>query len=161
MIKKIIYISILLVFIFNNAAISSDLSLAKDAYNKNDFEAAYNYWEPLATEGISDAQLGLGILYGKGQGLLQDYRESIKWFKLAADQGNAEAQFYIGMAYINGVTYKKNYSIAYMWLSVSALRNTRLAKDNLPKFIKMMTQDQINEGEKLKSVCVNKNFINC
>ena len=51
MIKKIIYISILLVFIFNNAAISSDLSLAKDAYNKNDFEAAYNYWEPLANEG--------------------------------------------------------------------------------------------------------------
>jgi hypothetical protein len=36
MIKKIIYISILLVFIFNNSAISSDLSLAKDAYNKND-----------------------------------------------------------------------------------------------------------------------------
>jgi hypothetical protein len=65
------------------------------------------------------------------------------------------------MAYINGVTYKKNYSIAYMWLSISALRKTRLAKDNLPKFIKMMTQDQINEGEKLKSICINKNFINC
>ena len=153
--------AILLVFIFNNSTISSDLSLAKDAYNKNDFKVAYNYWEPLANEGIADAQLGLGILYGKGQGLLQDYRESIKWFKLAADQGNAEAQFYIGMAYINGVTYKKNYSIAYMWLSISALRKTRLAKDNLPQFIKMMTQDQINEGKKLKSECISKNFINC
>ena len=91
---------------------------------------------------------------------MQDYRESIKWFKLAAGQGNSEAQFYISMACINGVTYK-NYSIAYMWLSVSALKNTRLAKDNLPKFIKMMTQDQINEGEKLKNVCINKNFITC
>ena len=78
MIKKIIYISILLVFIFNNSAISSDLSLAKDAYNKNYFKAAYNYWEPLANLGIADAQLALGILYGKGQGLLQNYRESIK-----------------------------------------------------------------------------------
>tara|TARA_B110000858_G_scaffold110819_1_gene126716 strand:+ start:829 stop:975 length:147 start_codon:yes stop_codon:yes gene_type:complete len=38
MIKKIIYISILLVFILNNSAISSDLSLAKDAYNKNDLK---------------------------------------------------------------------------------------------------------------------------
>jgi len=82
--------------------------LAKDAYYKNDFEAVHNYWEPLANEGIADAQLGLGILYGKGQGLLKDYSESIKWFRLAADQGNAEAQFYIGMANINGVTYKKN-----------------------------------------------------
>ena len=161
MIKRILYISILFIFLFNNMVISSDLDLARDAYNKNDFKTAFNYWEPLAKEGIADAQLGLGILYGKGQGLLQDYRESIKWFKLSADQGNAEAQFYIGMAYINGVTYKKNYSIAYMWLSVSALKQTRLAKDNLPKFIKMMTQEQISEGEKLKNLCINKNFINC
>jgi len=36
MIKNIIYISILLVFIINNSAISSDLSLVKGAYNKND-----------------------------------------------------------------------------------------------------------------------------
>ena len=28
--------------------------------------ATYNYWEPLANEGIADAQLGLGILYVKG-----------------------------------------------------------------------------------------------
>ncbi len=107
MTKIILYISILFIFLFNNIAISSDLDLAKDAYNKSDFKAAFNYWEPLAKEGISDAQLGLGILYGKGKGLLQDYRESVKWFKLSADQRNAEAQFYIGMAYINGITYKK------------------------------------------------------
>jgi len=54
------------------------------------------------------------------------------------------------MAYINWVTYKKNYSITYMWLSVSALKKIKLAKDNLLKFIKMMIQEQINEGEKLK-----------
>jgi len=65
------------------------------------------------------------------------------------------------MAYINGVTYKNNYSIAYMWLCVSALKKTKLAKDNLPKFIKMMTQEKINEGKMLKNVCLNKNLINC
>jgi len=48
-----------------------------------------------------------------------------------------------------------------MCLSISALRKIRLAKDNLPQFIKMMTQGQINEGKKLKSECISKNFINC
>ena len=48
-----------------------------------------------------------------------------------------------------------------MWLCVSALKKTKLAKDNLPKFIKMMTQEKINEGKMLKNVCLNKNLINC
>ena len=161
MIKQAIYCSIILIFFFKNIAVSSDLKLAKDAYNKGDFETAFNYWEPLAKNGLSEAQLGLGLLYGKGQGLLQDYKEAIKWFKLSADQGNEESQFYIGMAYINGVTYKKDYSIAYMWLSISTLRKNRLAKDTLPKFIKMMSKEEIEKGEELKSICISKNFINC
>ena len=161
MIKNIIYCSVIIIFFFKNIALTADLNLAKDAYNKGDFEAAFNYWKPLAENGVSEAQLGLGLLYGKGQGLLQDYKKSIKWFKLSADQGNQESQFYIGMAYINGVTYKKDYSVAYMWLSVSALRNNRLAKEALPKFIKMMSKDEINRGKQLKTVCINKSFINC
>ena len=161
MFKQIIYTIILLILIFKNTASSSNLNLAKDAYNKGNFKAAFKYWKPLAKDGIPEAQLGLGLLYGKGQGLLQDYKVSVKWFKLAADQGNKDAQFYIGMAYINGISYKKNYSFAYMWLSVAAIRENRLAIDTLPKFIKMMSQKEITEGIKLKNRCINKNFINC
>ena len=161
MITKIIYTIAILIFFFKNVAISNDLNLAKSAYAKGNYKAAFSEWEPLAKKGIAEAQVGLGLLYGKGQGLLQDYRKAVTWFRLAADQGNEEAQFYIGMAYINGVIYKKNYSIAYMWLSVSALRNNRLAKDNLPKFIKMMSIEEIEAGKKLKNLCINKNFINC
>ena len=47
-----------------------------------------------------------------------------------------------------------------MWPSFSVLKK-KLAKDNLPKFIKMMMQELINEGEKLKNICINKNLINC
>ena len=161
MIVRIIYTTTFLILIFIDTVISADLNLAKNAYNKKDFITAFNEWEPLAKKGVTEAQVGLGLLYGKGQGLLQDYREAIKWFRLAANKGNNEAQFYIGMAYINEVTYKKDYSLAYMWLSVSALRNNRLAKDNLPKFIKMMSPNEIDKGENLKIRCINKKFINC
>jgi uncharacterized protein len=161
MLLKTLYTFIILIFVINKITFSSDLKLAKDAYNQGNYELAFQYWEPLAIEGNANAQLGLGLLYGKGQGLLQDYKESVKWFKLSADQGNAEAQFYISMAYINGVTYKKNYPLAYMWMSISASRNIKLAKDTLPKFIKMMNKEEIFNGKKLKDICTEKKFINC
>ena len=38
------------------------------------------------------AQRFMGIMYANGQGVLQDYKEAMKWFKLAADQGDEVAK---------------------------------------------------------------------
>ena len=42
-----------------------------------------------AEQGDAEAQLRLGIMYSKGKGVPQDYKEAAKWFRKAADQGNA------------------------------------------------------------------------
>ena len=34
----------------------------------------------------------LDIMYGNGNGVLQDYAEAVKWYRLSAEQGDAGAQ---------------------------------------------------------------------
>jgi TPR repeat protein len=41
---------------------------------------------------VERAQLNLGLMYSKGHGVPQDYKEAIKYFRLSAEQGNADAQ---------------------------------------------------------------------
>ena len=41
-------------------------------------------------------------MYAKGQGVIQDYKEALKWFRLAAAQGDAKAQYNLGVMYDNG-----------------------------------------------------------
>jgi TPR repeat protein len=45
-----------------------------------------------ASNGDSQAQLSLGTMYSKAQGVPQDHQEAYRWYKLAADQGLAEAK---------------------------------------------------------------------
>ena len=49
-----------------------------------------------AREGDADAQVAMGYLFYKGDGVTQDRREAARWFGLAADQGNAEAMCNLG-----------------------------------------------------------------
>ena len=49
-----------------------------------------------AQNGDADAQVAMGYLFFKGEGVLQDRREAARWFGLAADQGNAEALCNLG-----------------------------------------------------------------
>jgi uncharacterized protein len=49
-----------------------------------------------ADEGNDVAQCLLGVRYGAGDHVQQDYAEAAKWFRKAADQGNADAQAMLG-----------------------------------------------------------------
>jgi hypothetical protein len=43
-----------------------------------------------AEQGSADAQLNLGVMYGQGQGVAQDYIQAHMWFNLAGASGNAD-----------------------------------------------------------------------
>lgn len=47
-----------------------------------------------------------------GHGVLQDYKEAVKWFRLAAEQGNAMAKCNLAELYAAGKGVSKNYSEA-------------------------------------------------
>jgi TPR repeat protein len=57
----------------------------------------------LADAGRADAQRELGIRYGQGTGLAQDYRTARSWASKAAAQGDPWAMRIMGLIYLNGL----------------------------------------------------------
>ena len=51
----------------------------------------------LANAGDATAEYNLGSMYYKGEGVIKDYKEAVKWFTKAAEQGFAMAQFTLGV----------------------------------------------------------------
>ena len=45
------------------------------AYDRGDYATAFEEFRPLAEQGNDDAQFNLGVMYGNGQGVPQDYAE--------------------------------------------------------------------------------------
>ncbi len=46
------------------------------------------WYKLAAAQGYANAQIKLGTMYGKGQGVLEDYARAHMWFNLAAAAGN-------------------------------------------------------------------------
>ncbi len=54
------------------------------AYQRGDYATALREWRPLAEQGNAGTQRVLGVMYGKGRGIPQDYVQAYMWFRLAA-----------------------------------------------------------------------------
>ena len=74
----------------------------------------------IADQGDARAQYNLGMMYGNGEGVSRDYKESVKWFKLAAKQGIAQAQYNLGVMYGNGRIVPQDYKEAVKWYRLAA-----------------------------------------
>jgi TPR repeat protein len=53
---------------------------------------AANWFGKAAEQGLANAQLNLGSLYERGEGVEQNPQQAEKWYRLAAAQGSEEAQ---------------------------------------------------------------------
>ncbi len=95
----------------------ADLASARQAYEKKDYDSAFRELKPLAEQGNADAQLILGKMYMKGDGVLKDPDQAMKWFKASGAQGNADAQFFVGSMYLMP---RKDIAEGVKWLRVSA-----------------------------------------
>jgi TPR repeat protein len=61
------------------------------AYAAQDKRLAFATWRNVAGRGNADAQLRVGLLYERGEGVGQDMIEAYRWLKLAANQGHPKA----------------------------------------------------------------------
>ena len=52
-----------------------------------------------AERGDADAQNQLGVMYYRGEGVVQDRCKSADWFRKAAEQGHPKAQGSLGIMY--------------------------------------------------------------
>jgi TPR repeat protein len=74
-----------------------------------------------AAQGFAPAQLNLGILYHKGEGVAQDYAEAARLWRLAAAQGVAEAQTGLAVLYAQGAGVSQDYvEAARLWRLAAA-----------------------------------------
>ncbi len=72
---------------------NADFKDGLDEYSKGNFVAAFKEWHLLANKGDANAQNNLGVMYQNGQGILQEYKEAVKWYTKASEQGVASAQY--------------------------------------------------------------------
>ena len=120
------------------------------AYRRGDYGIALKAFRPLAEQGNAAAQSNLGVMYEKGQGVSQDYKEAARWYRDAADQGNATAQFNLARLYGLGQGVPQDYVYSHMWLSLAVANGNKFAiagktRDALEK---LMTPSQIEEAQR-------------
>ena len=111
-------------------AVAADLDAAKRAYQLKDYAAALKEATPIAEQGNPDAQVILGKMYLKGDGVLTDRDQAVKWFKASAAQGNSDAQFFLGSIYL---LPQQDVTEGVKWLRLSAEQGNQDAQYLLGK----------------------------
>ena len=96
-----------------------------------DYATALRELEPLAKQGHAKAQGILGLMYYRGNGVLQDDRAAVKWWRLAAQQGVDKAQFNLGLMYSKGRGVPQDYKAALKWYTLAAQQGHAKAQHNL------------------------------
>ena len=99
--------------------------------NRRVWQSSFEEIRKAADEGDAEAQCYLAICYQQGQGVAQDYIESVRWFKRAADQNDATAQCYLGFCYQTGSGVPQEYGQAAKWFREAAEQGDPAAQFNL------------------------------
>jgi TPR repeat protein len=70
-------------------------------------------------------------MYYVGKGVVQDYKQAVKWCAKAAEQGNAKAQGSLGAMYYLGEGVVRDYKQAVKWLTKAAEQGNATAQLHL------------------------------
>jgi TPR repeat protein len=76
---------------------------------------------------FEEAQYNLGLMYYKGQGVQQDFKEAVSWYRKGAEQGDAKAQHALGCMYATGQGVQKESKQAALWFQKAADQGDTMA----------------------------------
>ena len=110
-------------------------------------EKEFEHTKRLAKDRYSSVLLKFGVMYYKGEGVPQDYKEAAKRFSKSAEQGEDMGQYYFGIIYANGEGVPQDYKEAVKWFSKSAEQGDDKAQYNLGMFYYLgqgVIEDYIN-----------------
>jgi hypothetical protein len=99
--------------------------------SQSDPAARAAFYLDRAKAGDPAAQYDLGVLYARGNGLVEDLTSAASWFRAAAAQGNVAAQYNLGVLYERGVGVPQNATEAANWYRSAADQNHPGAQYNL------------------------------
>jgi TPR repeat protein len=104
-----------------------------------------------AEAGEAKAQVTLGMMYAKGDGVQQDYVEAVKWFRRAAGRGYSIAEAKLGWLYIKGLGVAEDHVEAYKWLHLASSHASRKNQITITRvraeLAKQMTSTQIADAQ--------------
>lgn len=98
--------------------------LALILIGRNDWKEAVKLLRPAAVQGVTIAQLTLGLAYEGGEGIRRNERLAVKWYETAADHGLTLAQSRLATMYERGKGAETDFKEAYFWYAV-ALRDPK------------------------------------
>ncbi|MBI4664442.1 MAG: sel1 repeat family protein [Verrucomicrobia bacterium] len=119
---------------FREAAAQGDAeaqrSLAGWYLGRDDAEA-FNWAKKAALQGDTQGQTLLAFHYKSGNGVPQNYLESVKWALKAAEKGDADAQTMLGHFYLQGNGVEKDFGEAVRWFRKGAVQGNARAQGGL------------------------------
>jgi len=115
----------------SNSSSLGELKTGWHAYKIGDYATALREFNHLAERGNTDAQVMLGQMHEKGEGVPQDSETAVKWWRLAGKQGNTDAQQKVAWMYLNGYGVPMDFGAGLIWLRLSAKQGNALAQHNL------------------------------
>jgi TPR repeat protein len=147
--KKISPLLILLLTIIASPA-RADFNDGVVAFMMGDYEKAFTTMQSLAeTSDHGYAQYYMGMMYMKGQGVEQDYKNASKWFRKASEKSIPQAQYKLGDLYFKGRGVPNDYEYAYVWFSVGASHKHQLSMDAINKAKEKLSEEELGEADKL------------
>ena len=84
---------------------------ATAAYQSQDFATAITLLRPLADQGVADAQLKLGTMYAKGEGVPRDLSKAVVLWGQAGHQGKMEADIRLASYFLSGHASSQDYGV--------------------------------------------------
>ena len=160
-IRAIAHSTVLLLALSLNVAWAQSFEEGVAAYNGGDYQTAYEVFQALAEGGNAGAQFNLGFMYGKGDGVPQDFSQAARWYRAAAEQGIARAQFNLGLMYGKGDGVLQDNIAAHMWLNIASANGHQKAREVRSGMADLMSRDAIAEAQSRARTCMESNYQNC
>lgn len=107
------------------------LAEALAAVKNGAYDMALNLYRQIDSK--ASAQFNIGVMYRRGEGVLQDDAEAVRWYRKSAEQGYANAQCNLGFMYENGYGVEKDKAEAVRWYRKAAEQGHKTAIDNLKR----------------------------
>jgi hypothetical protein len=142
---------------------------------KQDSERAIRFWEAAVEQNHPVAKYQLGVILRDGNTVSQDHRRAIKLFSEAAEQIPIAA-YNTGSMIFHGMGVPKSQKLAYAWFKIAKVSNAA-AKENgtflaatygapqasevLAELSKMISQSEVQLGDRLFEHCFKKSFRGC
>ncbi|CAN4276821.1 Sel1-like repeat [Methylophilaceae bacterium] len=131
---------------------------------------ALNWYKMAAANGDVESNYTIGLIYEKGDGVLQDINEAQKWYEFAAENGYIPAIHSLGLAYREKYlkerfVFEENIILAHMFLNICAASShyTRhfciIERNTTSKYY--MNDEQIKRALEAAKICSSRNYKNC